>query len=37
VTGKASRTKILDVAGADLAVLDRLPEQQQPHKAKRLM
>jgi uncharacterized protein len=37
VTGKASRTKILDVAGADPAVLDRLLQQQQPHKAKRLM
>lgn len=37
VTGKASRTKILDVAGADPAVLDRLLVQQQPHKAKRLM
>ena len=37
VTGKASRTKTLDVAGADPAVLDRLLVQQQPHKAKRLM
>jgi uncharacterized protein YggU (UPF0235/DUF167 family) len=37
VMGKASRTKILDVAGADPAVLDRLLEQQQPHETKRLM
>jgi uncharacterized protein YggU (UPF0235/DUF167 family) len=36
VTGKANRTKILEVAGADPAVLDRLLAQQQPHDAKRL-
>jgi uncharacterized protein len=37
VTGRASRTKIVDVAGADPAVLGRLLAQRQPHKSKRLL